>query len=65
MTDFGKAVADEYRKLRAEIAGRQVKSNEDGTIPPAGAIDGQVKEQIVADIDHLIEKNDPPKSVHR
>ncbi len=56
MSDSGKAVAEEYRRILRDVDARPVN---DSQTSQSGGIDKQVKEQVRADVDRLIEKHDP------
>ena len=58
VSDFDKAVAEEYRAIKQQVENRPVIDRSQG-VKPSGALDRQVKEQMVAELDGLIRKHDP------
>lgn len=56
-SDFGRAVADEFRGIREAVEARPVKPPE-GEAQPVGGIDRSVKEQVISDIDRAIEHHE-------
>ncbi len=62
---FGKDVAKVYHGIKEKVADMPIipPLNEDGSQPvvPQGAIDRNVKEQVVSDIDGLIKQNEARK----
>lgn len=58
MGDFGKDVAKEYRAIKQHVEAKPIADRTDGKTPATGSIDPQVREQIRADLDKLIQKNE-------
>jgi hypothetical protein len=60
-SDYGKEVADIFRGIKQDFEKKPIADRSEGKTPQAGTVDPSVREQVISDIDHLIEKHEDRK----